>query len=267
MALKSILKKSVEEVTSHSSTAAKSGDERNKEIALYHANLIQAQKDVEAAIVDAIETLIDYPVSPDSTSSAPTASDVIEFTKLIYLFTPSDYDELIEERRIDNKCGYVFCVNAPKKTPGGKLKIVGMQVMDRGKAESWCSKECARRTLFVKVQLMEEPAWSRRAATAPQLEILTGKMEAEQAVKEKLREDQEDMEGAMRALALERGDEDKPARAVGMIADTLVERDVVKAPTAPLQNGDNRDAIEGYAPNVKSSRKLGKELGDVELDI
>lgn len=266
---KSILKKVAQEVDS--SHSAKSRDERNREIALYHANLIQAQKDVEAAIVSAIETLIDFPAEPSSTSSSPVEADVLEFSKLIYPFTPDDYDELIEERRIDDRCGYVFCVNPPKKTVGGKLKIVGRQdvkIMDRGKAEAWCSKDCAKRALFIKVQLMEEPAWSRRAGVAqPHIEVLTGKMEAEQAVKERLRADQEDMEGAMRELALERGDEDKPARAVGMVADVVVERDGVKAPTAPRQLEEKGDVIEGYAPKIKSTKAKGKELGDEDWNI
>jgi hypothetical protein len=269
MAPKSILKKPVEEATSDA--VVKSRDERNKEIALYHANLIQAQKDVEAAILEAIETLIDFPSDAASTSSAPANEDMFEFKKLINPFTPTDYDELIEERRIDNTCGYIFCSNAPRiSSAGGKLKIVnGGKIMDRARAESWCSNECAKRTLFIKVQLMETPAWERRAGTGSELEILTGKMEKERAVREKLRVDREDMEAAMRELALERGDGNKPVRAIGVVAETVVERNAVKAPAAPEQDEETGDAIEGYVPKTKPSKEKekGSELGDNEWNI
>ena len=276
MAPKSILKKTASDVAAK--PAAKTREERHREIALYHANLIQSQKDVEAAITTSIETLIDFPSSPSSTSAHPATADIEEFTRLIYIFTPSDYDDLIEERRIDHRCGYVFCTNAPKTTPGGRLKIVGgssanAKIVARNKAEAWCSKACAKRALFVKVQLMEEPAWSRRAGSGPELEILTADVESEIASKKEGRLDVEgdDLEGKMRELALERGDGEKPARSAGMVSDVVVERDAVKVPTAPVHDGEEKgDAIEGYVPignSKKDAAGADEGLGDRELNI
>jgi predicted secreted Zn-dependent protease len=276
MAPKSILKKTTSDLAAN--PTAKTREERHREIALYHANLIQSQKDVEAAITTAIETLIDFPTTPSSTSANPAAEDIDEFTKLIYIFTPSDYDDLIEERRIDHRCGYVFCGNAPKTTQGGRLKIVGgssasAKIVARQKAEAWCSKACAKRALFVKVQLMEEPAWSRRAGSGPELDILTADVEKEMASKQERRLDVEgdELEGKLKELALERGDGEKPARSAGMVSDVVVERDAVKVPAAPARGDeDNGDAVEGYVPLWKS--KKGREdaeddLGDRELNI
>jgi predicted secreted Zn-dependent protease len=276
MAPKSILKQTASDLTAK--PAAKTREERHREIALYHANLIQSQKDVEAAITAAIETLIDFPSSASSTSAVPAPEDVDEFTKLVYVFTPSDYDDLIEERRIDNKCGYVFCSNAPQTTQGGRLKILGgssanAKIVARSKSEAWCSKACAKRALFVKVQLMEEPAWSRRAGSAPELEILTEDLERQMASKEqgRINVEAEDMEGKMRELALERGDGEKPARSTGMISDVVVERDAVEVPTAPLHDrGGKGDAIEGYVPLGKAKKDLmgvTDDLGERELNI
>jgi len=280
MAPKSILKKSVNEAPP---SAATSRDERNREIALYHANLIQAQKDVEAEIFQALEVLIDFPTDPQSTSMQPAEPDVTQFKKLIHQFTPADYDELIEERRIDRKCGYVFCTNPPKKsTGGGKFKIVGKQkggdfkVVDRGKAECWCSTDCAKRALYVKVQLIEEPAWSRRGGSGPELEIITGEAEPQSSSaenhKEKLAHDS--IDDALRDLELERGDKSKPARAAGLIAEAVVERNTVKAPSAPQRDEDDETggfgSIEGYAPKItslKAPKETKKDLGDEEWDI
>lgn len=281
MAPKSILKKPAasEEATP---SAAKTRDDRNREIALYHANLIQAQKDVEAEIFASLEVLIDFPTDPQSTSVHPAEKDIAEFKKRIHPFTPSDYDELIEERRIDNKCGYVFCSNAPKKTAGGgKFKIVGKQkggefkVLDRAKSECWCSTDCAKRALYIKVQLIEEPAWSRRGGTGgPQLEIITGNPESEDFSRGKTGKEQPvhgSIEDALRDLELERGDKSKPARALGMIANTLVEKDTVKAPSAPQREEDDEagglGSIEGYAPKTGSSKQSKADLGDVEWDL
>ncbi|KIW05971.1 uncharacterized protein PV09_03156 [Verruconis gallopava] len=272
MAPKSILKK-----TPASSSAAqqqrpttKSRDERNREIALYHANLIQAQKDVEAAIVSAIETLIDFPAHPSSTSASPDASDVAEFTRLVYIFTPGDYDELIEERRIDGRCGYVFCRNAPKTTQGGgRLKILGGgRVVDRGRAESWCSAVCAKRAMWIKVQLIETPAWERRGAVeGGQIDIMTGDADQAGSAGAQLRGDEDDLERKMKELALERGDGEKPARSAGMVSNVLVEKDTVKPPSAPEPDGSEQtegEVIEGYKPKHKKKTKdePSLELGD-----
>ncbi len=51
---KSILKKTPYPATSSSKEA------RDREVALYHANLIQQRKDIELEILLSLETLIDY---------------------------------------------------------------------------------------------------------------------------------------------------------------------------------------------------------------
>ena len=264
---KSILKKTS---ASTKPAATKTREERHREIALHHAYLIQDRKDAEAAILSAIESLIDYPTTSASTSAHPSSEDVDEFTKLIYPFTPSDYDELIEERRIDGRCGYVFCAEKPKVTAkGGKLKIVnGGKIVDRSRAESWCSDICAKRALFVKVQLMETPVWERRAGKGGvDIEILTEESERRMEGREGLDAGEEELEGKMRELELERGDEGKPARKTGMILESIVEKGDVKAPKAPKQSEGLGELVEGYLPKGKKSKPEVEELGDRELNI
>ncbi|KAF2431005.1 hypothetical protein EJ08DRAFT_557868, partial [Tothia fuscella] len=225
---------------------------RNREIAVYHANIIQAQKDVEAEILEALEELIEFPTTPStSTSINPSSADIAAFKEYVTPFQPSDYDSLLEERRIAQKCGYVLCNNPPKKTStgGGKFKILGrkkgqeFRVVEREKTDCWCCQDCARRALYVKVQLDEEPAWTRRGGSAPEIQILIG---VEDDGLDESKVQQRRLEEDMDMLALERGDLDKPARSVGMVKK-VVEKDYVSAPEAPSHD-ESVNAVEGYEP-------------------
>ena len=280
MAPKSILKEPSDMVTSQSPTATKSRDERNREIALYHANLIQAQKDIEAGILEALETFIDFPTDPSTTPANPTLTDTSAFQKLIHPFTPSDYDDLVDERRLAGKCGYVFCSKALNITGGGgRFKIFGkksgqeFKVVARAKVECWCSADCARRAMFVKVQLIEEPAWERRSNSTHEIEILARDTEADASLEptgNSASRDRGKLDRAMRNMIIERGDESKPARSVNMIMETLVERHTVQPPIAPNKEESqwtSHEAIEGYAPKTKSSKEAKQQLGDKNWDL
>jgi len=270
MAPKSILKKSSEDVqdlTPH--------EQRNYEVALYHANLIQAQKDVEKEILEALETLIEFPADPFSTSSNPSPADVATFKQLILPFQPSDYDDLFEERRIAEKCAYVFCANAPKTSGrGGKFTFLGkkkgqdFKVVERSKTECWCSPECAHRALYIRVQLDEEPAWLRRGGTAPQVQLLTERDEEDK--RNAITKDHEALKKDLEKLKIERGEGDKMVTPKGILKDTIVEREAIVAPEAPIaiHTAEGGGAIEGYAPRgMEARRKAAEELGDRELDI
>lgn len=274
MAPKSILKKSASSMNEPPPTNGQTKQERAREIAIYHANIIQAQKDVEIEILEALEELIEFPIATDASSADPSPADIEAFKKYITPFQPSDYDSLLEERRIADKCGYVFCNNAPKKTPGaGKFKILGkkkgaeFKVVEREKTDCWCSTDCARRALYVKVQLDEEPAWTRRGGSAPEIQILLG---AEEEDEDAAKADEQRIEDRMQELALERGDLGKPARSVGMVKE-VVEKHRVSAPNPPSYE-DARDTVEGYEPKgitlaIRTKKPSKPELGDRDWDL
>lgn len=281
MALKSILKKTADAVETASASAEDPSprDKRNLEIALYHANLIQAQKDAEKEILNALETLVDFPIDPSSTSSQPSSSDVETFKTLVQPFQPSDYDELFEERRIAEKCGYIFCPNPPKQSSrGGKFKFLGgkkgqdFRVVEKQKTECWCSSECAHRALYVRVQLDEEPAWLRRGGGVALIQLLTERDEEDKRAS--ITTDQEALRKDLEKLKVERGEQGR-MMPKGIITDTIVEQ--VASPStpaaAPKQDVDipgTAGAIEGYAPKgvkIGSRPKTAEELGDVELDL
>lgn len=276
MALKSILKKAADTVETNDPS---SRDRRNLEIALYHANLIQAQKDAEKEILTALETLMDFPADPSSTSNAPSSSDVETFKQLIQPFQPYDYDELFEERRIAEKCGYVFCPNPPKRTGrGGKLKFLGgkkgqdLRVVEKQKTECWCSPDCAHRALYVRVQLDEEPAWLRRGGGVAPIQLLTERDEEDK--RRSITIDQEFLRRDLEKLKVERGEQGR-MMPQGIITDTVVERVAststpAAAPRQGLEFAESGGVIEGYAPRgmkIGSRPKTAEELGDLELDL
>ncbi|KAI9760277.1 MAG: 40S ribosomal protein S17 [Chaenotheca gracillima] len=170
--IKSILKKSQD-------STAKTREEQNRETAIYHARLIQQRKDAEEEILTATETLLDFPSPLTTDPSCPATSDVKRFKELLEPFQPSDYDALIQERSIDGRCGYVLCPHPRQRHDSrGKLRILGgkrnqsFRVVPREKLEQWCSEDCAKRGLYVRVQLSEEPAWVRRSLDQSRIKLL-----------------------------------------------------------------------------------------------
>ncbi|KAL0257214.1 hypothetical protein SLS55_008024 [Diplodia seriata] len=255
-------------------------DKRNREIALYHAHLIQQQKDVEAQILDAIVQLIDFPSSPDADPMSPSHDDASMFKALIANFQPSDYDSLLEERKCADKCGYVLCPNRPKvDANAGKNKFIvkgrQLQVVPREKLELWCSDDCARRALFVKVQLNEEPAWLRRAGVAPQLELMADRPgpksppdlnsvmsglslgAAQPSAWARSTDDAQGLDWAMADLALERGEQSMSARSAGLVKDSIHENRAISQPSAPGPAGHM--SIEGYEPRTNMKSGIGRD--------
>lgn len=183
---KSILKKSVQSVSAQGSVKAQGRDpkhdldSRHYQTALHHANLIQARKDTEAAVLVALEELVSFPTDTGANASLPSRSDLARFQQLIQPFTPSDYDELFTERNCVDKCAYVFCQRGPtKEADRGPVRLVRGSGNDKGftpvlakHAEMWCGRECARRAMFIKVQLNDTPAWERTEGSLKQIQVL-----------------------------------------------------------------------------------------------
>ncbi|TGZ85584.1 hypothetical protein EX30DRAFT_27730 [Ascodesmis nigricans] len=107
-----------------------------RRIALHHASAIQLHKSLEASILNSILNLIDLP---------PPAP--LTFKHHLRFFTPSDYDSLIEERNIENLCGYALCANPPKRVKStGRLVPVdgGRRWVERKQVERFCGEACGR---------------------------------------------------------------------------------------------------------------------------
>ncbi|KAH9883161.1 hypothetical protein J1614_000017 [Plenodomus biglobosus] len=293
---KSILKKTATAVSTNAPPARTAPNPRHLDVAIHHANILEERKRVEAAVLDAIITLMDFPLTPNADATRPSASDAQLFVERVKLFQPADYDALIEERNISDKCGYALCSNPRMKARSTARKQFidtdrGVEIVDRKVLEVWCSNDCAKRALYVKVQLNEEPAWLRQAGYGDTIELMVDNSEeADRALPLRLKqddgvananEDDDDdddvaaawkaQEEAMADLALERGEQPSQLTKAnsGLVKDEIMERATStaapKPPTLVAQDmEDTTMAIEGHVP--RRDRKRDDDDDDDEDD-
>lgn len=229
-----------------------------RELAIQHAKILQYRKDLEAEILESLILLSEYPVVREApyNSSNPAPSDVADFKSHIRLFQPSDYDDLIIERNVNGLCGYVLCAKPRRDMgPGGEWKIMSSgEIMRRKDLEQWCSQKCARRALYVKVQLNETAAWERAELPNVDFDLLdedkpkeTEEERVARQLSEMKLEDQRQAARDVAALALERG-ESGPSSGV-KVPIRLKEKDV-KTPITEAEASkiydDDHLVIEGY---------------------
>ncbi|KAM5345295.1 hypothetical protein ACJ41O_011157 [Fusarium nematophilum] len=252
----SAAKKPAKGILKKPKTAAKETDVDPKEVALQHARIIQHRKDLESEILDSLILLSEYPLVRDPPHSAanPAPSDVADFKAHVRLFQPSDYDDLIVERNVNELCGYTLCSRPRRQVgPGGEWKIAASgDIVKRKDLEMWCSQKCARRALYVKVQLNETAAWERAGIPDIEIELLDEEGTEADRVARKLGdlklEEQRQAARDTAALALERG-ERNASQANDKVQVTLKEKDV-KAPSPMTDTPDVYDdehlLVEGY---------------------
>ncbi|EFX05673.1 hypothetical protein CMQ_3742 [Grosmannia clavigera kw1407] len=285
--LKGILKTGASRADDASGTVATHSrrqrtEEDNAEIAGKHAAILQQRRDLEAAIFLDIDRLTAFPLvrTPSYSSARPAPSDAAAFRQLVRTFQPGDYDDLIEERNTCGLCGYALCAN-PRKTFAGRgsWKLAHGGIMPKGELERWCSAACARRALYIKVQLNETAAWER--VGIPDIEVdlyeddqddssttLSGPDPEAQLAQDlarlKLHEERR-LAQSQAALALERGDtsslpstDPEVAAAQARIQPTvasvdvnIIEKPITSAPVEPtLANSNTSDdahmLLEGH---------------------
>lgn len=263
---------------------ARSRENRNKETALYHAQLIQQRKDVEALILASTEALLNLPSSSAADPARPRPQDVTFVKNSLKHFQPSDYDSLIEERNINRQCGYVLCPKPNRQEDTmAKYRILhgkgrgadSLRFVEQHALERWCSDDCGKRALYVKVQLNEEPAWTRAGSSEGDMLLLENERNDQKQLQddsiliEKLRSldvglEEDEVVARMKMLAIERGDEKAPSRSFGLAEIDVRENGNLNgkafAPERSANEGDSdfgSDSIEGYTP--KSSRNRGGE--------
>ncbi len=275
---KSILKKPTYPATSSSKA------ERDRDVAFYHANIIQQRKEVELQILLNTETLIDYPLAkfPYSASN-PSPEDTNTFKELLRHFQPSDYDAMILERNINEHCGFALCPNARVKDgSGGRFRLVGMngkakdfRILESWELEKWCSEACAKRAMYVRVQLSERPAWERGDETAAYIDLLDEPKSADDMVFEGLNNlslaaDEADRKGNAN-LALERGDTKGFAAKNGLVGVKIQENTVQRPAEPPSLGGDLSErletmhlSVEGYTSTF-TAQKTRSQDSDMDL--
>lgn len=304
--VKGILKKpktSTSTALSPSNTASPSTTAKPdaRAIAIRHAQLLEDRKNVESAIFDNILTLLDYPLhSSHPPASSPHPTDVEGFAALIRMFQPSDYDDMIVERNVsENRCGYALCPNPRRRYAGaGRYKMINkgrkdFDIVETSELEKWCSTECTRRALWVKVQLNETAAWERAGLPELRIELCpeketggggkekleaatgeqqdrTGSGETEELAAEmaKVQLEQDRKSAAHNAaLAMERGDDAKDAAAstnTRMVDLVIREKKVSTQAVAPSLGDEN--TIEGYKSKFGSGKAQDGNDSDEDSD-
>lgn len=142
-------------------------DSRIRATALRQAHDIEGRKRLKARIADLIVEAFDLPSRPDTDPAHPISADATLFKQCLSLWQPSDLEDLIYERNVDNRCGYALCPKPNQKVQGGGIKVWNhktgkdFKLLDKAELEKWCSTACQERTMFVRAQLGHEPAWLR----------------------------------------------------------------------------------------------------------
>jgi len=239
------------------SAEAAAQKKRHLDIAIKHALLIEHQRKTSDQVLKHIELLLDFPTS----SSTPTSTDATNFLRLVEIFQPSNFDELVEERRIDARCAYPLCANEPR---GLRLKDSETWKLKKG-AGDWCSDACARKGLFVKAQLGEVPAWERvPGQQAPIVlheddrHLVQGADGEEDGGDVKAKQQQQQQQHVQQRvaerteLAMERGEKVASVRPDQVMTDFIVEKTlpVRSAQTATKVEFASATAIEGYEPKT-----------------
>ncbi|KAL8754497.1 MAG: hypothetical protein Q9184_005094 [Pyrenodesmia sp. 2 TL-2023] len=276
---KSILKPSFTVSKDTPTAPTLSWEERNRQVALRHAHSLQHRKDIETRNLDSTEILLEFPSSPSASPSVPSSADLQMIKDALKTFQPSDFDALVEERNIDCRCGYMLCPRR-NRSPGscGKYRIVtgrkdiDFKVVDPKELARWCSDECGKMALYLRVQLSVEPAWTREWKDEKSLELYTEKEERRARERRHGQPNSsilvtgpesrgEDVQARMRDLAVERGDKNDVDRVSGKVVVNVKESKGRGAPVPPSIEDNQGGAIEGYVPTCK---KISKRISGEE---
>lgn len=242
-------------------------DSQIRATAYRHAQSFEEKKALRNRVADLVVGLFDIPADANADPAYPRPSDVALFKQGLSLFQPSDFDDLVRERNIDDRCGYALCSKTNVKVQGGNTVWNGkggkdFSLVPKVELERWCSEECGNRAQFARAQLSKEPAWNREGANvdvgllddvqrahekvnreAVEANGLTGSLESMSLHKGNSLT-QEELADRLQELALERGE--LKVKDTGKQV-SLLERSNTAAPLPPVL-GMDEDMIEGHRP-------------------
>ncbi|KAI1437216.1 Rtr1/RPAP2 family-domain-containing protein [Xylaria sp. CBS 124048] len=259
------------------SSNAEKATSNPREIAIKHARIIHSRREVEDQIADSMIELSKFPPTRDASHNAsnPADADAESFKNLVRLYQPSDYDDLIEERNANGLCGYTLCPNPHSRvSSGGTFKLVNygrkdFDIVPSRELEKWCSHKCAKRAMYVKVQLNETAAWERAGISSIQIDLFGENQGSAGDTPERLKtEVQEKAAQNARDLALERGDVAQNGKMPKRSMKLVIREKPVKPPTAPSNpDGQGHLVTEGYKTTFHpGAATLDREKSQVERE-
>lgn len=106
--------------------------------------------------------------------SQPKITAQILQSASIYL-QPKTYEEIIEERVVQEWCGYPLCAETPKANEIQKYKISlsRRKVFDQTELANYCSEDCFKKSKYYSMQLSEEPVWFRDLNTISNTHVIS----------------------------------------------------------------------------------------------
>lgn len=232
-------------------------DSSHRAIAVRRAHMIEEKKQLKNRVTDLVLEAYDLPSSSTASPSNPSTNDLKIFKEGLKYFQPSDFDDLVTERNIDDRCGYALCPKPNRKARHQGEKVWNQkggkdfQLLDRRELEKWCSQECEARGAFAKVQLSTEPAWLRDHHNEIRLldEVEGGDLSSklkELSLTSEESQSSADLAAKMKDLALERGDPERGGVEMHDVMERVDEDGIAPAPTV-----GNGDSIEGHKPKKK----------------
>lgn len=200
---------------------------RMRHVAMQHALSIEEKKKLQNQVLDLINVAYDLPSDATTDPAHPSDTDANTFRECLAIFRPSDLDELVYERNIDDRCGYALCTRPKQKEKRAKVwDSHEGKMVDRLTEDKWCSNDCKEMHAFVRKQLGLEPAWLRSQATSH----VTLRSDATTEQRGELEEEpQKEQLGMQEVLARERGEPN--ARLLDNIS--IHEREPAKTPQPP----------------------------------
>lgn len=218
-------------------------------IAMQHALSIEEKKKLRDKVLDMIIAVFDLPSDETTDPANPAETDAEAFRKCLAIFRPTDLDEAVQERNIDERCGYALCRNVIKDQSSTKVwDNSSGSFIDKVKG-GWCSKKCQQRNDFVRAQLGLEPAWLRNETN--KIRLMSDRSEVASPAKDSNLREQEVKE----ALALERGE---PR---GTYTDDIPIREkMITSIPEPPKNAPEitvSDILEGLPVHRIGRKKLG----------
>ncbi|KAI9491021.1 Rtr1/RPAP2 family-domain-containing protein [Zychaea mexicana] len=89
------------------------------------------------------------------------------------ILQPQTYDEVVEERAVQDYCGYPLCDRTPQKNqPRYRISLSQRKVYDQSELASYCSDDCMQKSKYFRMQLSEEPVWFRDLQVPPPIQIV-----------------------------------------------------------------------------------------------
>ncbi|KAI8142383.1 Rtr1/RPAP2 family-domain-containing protein [Fennellomyces sp. T-0311] len=89
------------------------------------------------------------------------------------ILQPQTYDEVVEERSVQDWCGYPVCDRQPQKNqPRYRISLSQRKVFDQSELALYCSDDCLQKSKYFRMQLSEEPVWFRDLHVQPSIQIV-----------------------------------------------------------------------------------------------